>query len=425
MGNTPLQSKRRLSGDMDAYSCENTPPHIAVDIPAKRRTLCDSSSYPHSAPVDCPFDKLQQDGQLAVDNMAWLLHGASLQDGYTAGPSRPTSLAVEPASGPDTVTNSHERRPIIVNPSAVCSDVEMTPTAAAPPQKLLPTVFRWNGGGNEVYISGTFNDWHSRIPLVRRNSGACVIVDCPPGKHEYKFFIDGAWYHDPTKPTVDNRYGTKNNVVEVKESDFDFLNAIEQDIANSKHKTDTSSNSDYVDDTFVIIERSRLADFQDQLNGIFPDIQFTREEEHDEQRPFLDVLVTRTPNGELNTTVSRKATNTTQILNYHSNHPMAHKRSCVRTLFSRVKTHCSEPEGRVQELRHLRYQLARNGYPSSFVGRCLRTRPRRTDGGEPPTLWHPLPYIKNVSEEMERIAGELGVGIAHRPQRPCAAKSCE
>ncbi|BHF84599.1 hypothetical protein SprV_0902775000 [Sparganum proliferum] len=178
----------------------------------------------------------------------------------------------------------------------------------------------------------------------------------------------------------------------------------------------------YVDDTFVIIERSRLVDFQDLLNGIFPDIQFTREEEHDEQLPFLDVLVTRTPNGELNTTVYRKATNTPQILNYHSNHPMAHNRSCVRTLFQRVKTHCSEPEGRVRELRHLRDQLARNGYPNSFVSRCLRTRPRRTNGGEPPTLWHPLPYIKNVSEAMERIAGELGVGIAHRPTATLRSK---
>ncbi|VDL95004.1 unnamed protein product [Schistocephalus solidus] len=272
MGNTPLQSKRRLSGDMDAFSCENTPPHIAVDIPAKRRTLCDSSSYPRSAPLDCPFDKLPQDGQLAVDNMAWLLHGTSLQDGYTndqqlgttvpsgptsTGPSRPTRLAVESAGVAgqsvsasdlptyvDTVTNSRERRPLIVNSSAVGSDVEMTPTSAAPHQKLLPTVFRWNGGGTEVSVSGTFNDWHSRIPLVRKNSGAYVIVDIPPGKHEYKFFIDGAWYHDPGKPTVDNRYGTKNNVVEVKESDFNFLNAIEQDIANSKHKADSSNNSD-------------------------------------------------------------------------------------------------------------------------------------------------------------------------------------
>nr|VZI21565.1 unnamed protein product [Spirometra erinaceieuropaei] len=75
----------------------------------------------------------------------------------------------------------------------------------------------------------------------------------------------------------------------------------------------------HVNETFVIIERSRLSDFQDLLIGIFPDIQFTREEEHAEQLPFLDVLVTRTPKGELNTTVYRQATNTTQILNYHMN----------------------------------------------------------------------------------------------------------
>nr|VZH97080.1 unnamed protein product [Spirometra erinaceieuropaei] len=171
----------------------------------------------------------------------------------------------------------------------------------------------------------------------------------------------------------------------------------------------------YVDDTFVIIERSRLADFQDLLNGIFPDIQFTREEEHAEQLPFFGVLVSRTPNGELNTTVYRKATNTTYILNYYSNHPMAHKCSCFGTLFQRVKMHCSEPEGRVRELRHLRDQLARNGYPNSFVSRCLHQHPRRTNGGEPPTTWQPLPYVNNVSEEMERIAGQLDVGIAHCP----------
>ncbi|BHF63633.1 hypothetical protein SprV_0200662700 [Sparganum proliferum] len=169
-----------------------------------------------------------------------------------------------------------------------------------------------------------------------------------------------------------------------------------------------------VDETFVIIKRSRLADFQDQRSGIFPDIQLTREEEHAEQLPFLDVLGTRTPNGELSTTMYRKETNTTQIPRYHSNHPMAHKRSCVRALFQRVKTHCSEPRGQVRELRHLRDQLARNGYPNSFVSCCLRTHPRRTNGGEPPTLWHPLPCIMNVSEAPERIAGELGVSFVHR-----------
>ncbi|BHF80318.1 hypothetical protein SprV_0702344300 [Sparganum proliferum] len=32
----------------------------------------------------------------------------------------------------------------------------------------------------------------------------------------------------------------------------------------------------YVNDTFVIIEKDKLLDFQDLLNSLFPDIQFTR-----------------------------------------------------------------------------------------------------------------------------------------------------
>lgn len=47
----------------------------------------------------------------------------------------------------------------------------------------------------------------------------------------------------PLQPMVDNKYGTRNNVVEVKESDFNFLNALEQDMANSKHKSDSTGAS--------------------------------------------------------------------------------------------------------------------------------------------------------------------------------------
>ncbi|VDN14224.1 unnamed protein product [Dibothriocephalus latus] len=63
-----------------------------------------------------------------------------------------------------------------------------------------------------------------------------------------------------------------------------------------------------MDGTFVIIERSRLVDFQNLLNGIFPEIEFTKEDESAGQLPFLDVLVTRIPNGALSTTVYRRAT---------------------------------------------------------------------------------------------------------------------
>nr|VZI31655.1 unnamed protein product [Spirometra erinaceieuropaei] len=86
----------------------------------------------------------------------------------------------------------------------------------------------------------------------------------------------------------------------------------------------------YVDDTFVVIERDQVLTFKEQLNAVFPDIQFTMEEEENNQLAFLDVLVCRKDCGGLKTKVFWKATNTTQILNFNSNHPISHKRSCVK-----------------------------------------------------------------------------------------------
>ncbi|BHF75189.1 hypothetical protein SprV_0501828400 [Sparganum proliferum] len=46
----------------------------------------------------------------------------------------------------------------------------------------------------------------------------------------------------------------------------------------------------YVDDTFVVIDRDQLLTFKKRLNTVFPDIQFTMEEEENNQLAFLDVL---------------------------------------------------------------------------------------------------------------------------------------
>nr|VZI17091.1 unnamed protein product [Spirometra erinaceieuropaei] len=95
----------------------------------------------------------------------------------------------------------------------------------------------------------------------------------------------------------------------------------------------------YVDDTFVIVKKGMLQHFHSLLNAVFPDIKFTREEEQEQQFPFLEVLVRRNPNDEMEKTGYRKTANITQLLTFHSNHPVAHKRSCVKTLFKRIQTH--------------------------------------------------------------------------------------
>ncbi|BHF79742.1 hypothetical protein SprV_0702286500 [Sparganum proliferum] len=171
----------------------------------------------------------------------------------------------------------------------------------------------------------------------------------------------------------------------------------------------------YVDDTFFVIERDQVLTFKERLNSVFPDIQFTMEEEENNQLAFLDVLVCRKDCGGLKTKVFRKATNMTQILNFNSNHPISHKRSCVRTLYRRVETHCNEREDKVAESQYLRRVFRENGYPRNFVNRCMRKRDERQNRADP-KFWRAIPYIKNVSEPVSRLLAPLGVGVAHRPE---------
>ncbi|BHF60323.1 hypothetical protein SprV_0100328700 [Sparganum proliferum] len=146
----------------------------------------------------------------------------------------------------------------------------------------------------------------------------------------------------------------------------------------------------YADDTFVVIGRDQLPTFKKHLNAVFPNIQFTMEEEENNQLAFLDVLVCRRDYGGLKTKVFRKATNTMQVLNFNSNHSISHKRSCVRTLYRRVDTHCSEPEDKSAELQYLRWVFKANSYPRNFVNRCIRKRDERPKSTDI-KVWRALP----------------------------------
>ncbi|BHF68865.1 hypothetical protein SprV_0301190600 [Sparganum proliferum] len=171
----------------------------------------------------------------------------------------------------------------------------------------------------------------------------------------------------------------------------------------------------YVDDTFVIIKRRDVQDLKALLNSIFPDIQFTMEEEVDNRLPFLDVQVTKLSDGIIETTVYPKATNTRRILHFRSNHPVGHKRSCVRTLFQRAQTHCSDDDDRKKEVKYLRALFEANGYPKSFIRKYLRKSHSGRSNEEKPKFWLSIPYVKNVSEATSRILKPFGIGVVHKP----------
>ena len=92
----------------------------------------------------------------------------------------------------------------------------------------------------------------------------------------------------------------------------------------------------HVDDVLATVKKDKTDDILHTINNTTENIKFTKEEEDNNQLAFLDILLTRTDDGTINTQVYRKKTHTDQILNFSSNHPTQHKISCIRSLFNRI-----------------------------------------------------------------------------------------
>ncbi|KAG8132994.1 hypothetical protein E2320_010811, partial [Naja naja] len=65
------------------------------------------------------------------------------------------------------------------------------------------------------------------------NNDFVAILDLPEGEHQYKFFVDGQWVHDPSEPVVTSQMGTINNLLHVKKSDFEVFDALKVDSLES------------------------------------------------------------------------------------------------------------------------------------------------------------------------------------------------
>lgn len=82
-------------------------------------------------------------------------------------------------------------------------------------EELVPTVFRWEHGGRQVYITGTFNNWEKQLPMHRSGNDFTYIHNLTKGKHAYKFIVDDEWRFAPDQPTVADVEGRVNNFIDV------------------------------------------------------------------------------------------------------------------------------------------------------------------------------------------------------------------
>jgi Glycogen recognition site of AMP-activated protein kinase len=81
------------------------------------------------------------------------------------------------------------------------------------------TTFHFDApAAKEVFLAGEFTQWDKQpIHLIKGGGGVWhTKVALPPGRHLYRFLVDGQWQNDPVHhERVPNTFGSFNNVIEV------------------------------------------------------------------------------------------------------------------------------------------------------------------------------------------------------------------
>ncbi|WJX78838.1 AMP-activated serine/threonine-protein kinase regulatory subunit [Trifolium repens] len=88
---------------------------------------------------------------------------------------------------------------------------------------LIPSRFVWRHEGRRVFLTGSFTRWSEHIPMSPMEgcpSVFQVICSLMPGYHQYKFNVDGEWWHDIELPIVSGTYGVVNTIYVVREPDI-------------------------------------------------------------------------------------------------------------------------------------------------------------------------------------------------------------
>ena len=82
--------------------------------------------------------------------------------------------------------------------------------------------FRWEHGGHDVYITGTFNKWREKILMHRSGNDFTYVHGLKQGKHAYKFIVDDEWRFAPDQPTIADQHGNINNYIDLTQFEKKF-----------------------------------------------------------------------------------------------------------------------------------------------------------------------------------------------------------
>ncbi|WBW75085.1 serine/threonine protein kinase AMPK (beta) regulatory subunit Amk2 [Schizosaccharomyces osmophilus] len=79
----------------------------------------------------------------------------------------------------------------------------------------VPAVLRWRGGGEIIYVTGSFSKWKKKIQLLKTEDYT-LVLQLRPGTQRFKFLVDGIWCCSSDFPTATDAEGNLYNYLEVE-----------------------------------------------------------------------------------------------------------------------------------------------------------------------------------------------------------------
>ncbi|KAL2828250.1 hypothetical protein BDW59DRAFT_51962 [Aspergillus cavernicola] len=99
---------------------------------------------------------------------------------------------------------------------------ELQPYASSGVSKAVPTFIEWTGGGNKVYVTGTFVNWEKKFRLHKSENKPGVLstkLNLRPGTHHLKFIVDGEMRASDNLPTAVDFTNHLVNYIELSPDD--------------------------------------------------------------------------------------------------------------------------------------------------------------------------------------------------------------
>ncbi|CAG8454110.1 14633_t:CDS:10 [Ambispora leptoticha] len=148
------------------------------------------------------------------------------------GSDSPTKMTLEPPSTPPSSSpSSVEPSPNTDNeiPNEIITEGEdmIKLQDEQEESKAIPTIITWSQGGNNVFVTGSFNNWKKNIRLCKSSNDFTTVIALPSGTHKLKFIVDDEWKCSNDLEIATDSDGNLVNYVEVFEDEA--VSAIDQD----------------------------------------------------------------------------------------------------------------------------------------------------------------------------------------------------